>query len=217
MLEPADSPSQQPLNYPTSATASYNRPAWTARVSHSWSAKRLEARYTACNPPLRSGGQLSFGVTLQGGLMASARMLRVRCGSPRRRDLPGPFQRALLLESEIPGGPGEVPHFLAVSSYILQHPEAMNYTAEALAGCRKSVADQLAGRATLEQLRHRVRRAVNGPQRVTRRSGDPVPRWPVTAWSRTVTDVLAGGTEGYAGRVEQWANSIIRTLDAAET
>jgi hypothetical protein len=31
-----------------------------------------------------------------------------------------------------------------------------------------------------------------------------------------VADVLAGGVEGYAGRVEQWARSIVRTLDAAE-
>src|SRR5262245_21049513 len=126
------------------------------------------------------------------------------------------FHALLQLESEIPGGPGEVPHFLAVSSYALQHPEGMNYTAEALAGSRRSVADQLAGRATLEQIRRRVRRAVNGPQRVTRRPGDPVPRWPVAAWPMTVADVLAGGAEGYTGRVEQWARSIVRTLDEAE-
>jgi hypothetical protein len=129
------------------------------------------------------------------------------------RDL---FHALLLLESEIPGGPGETPHFLAVSSYALQHPEGMHYTAEALAGSRRHVADRLAGIATMEQIRRRVRRAVDGPQRVTRRGGDPVVRWRVSGWPMTVADVLAGGAEGYAGRVEQWARSIVRTLDEAE-
>jgi hypothetical protein len=32
----------------------------------------------------------------------------------------------------------------------------------------------------------------------------------------TVADVLAGGAEDYAGRIEQWARSIVRTLDEAE-
>jgi Family of unknown function (DUF5946) len=126
------------------------------------------------------------------------------------------FHALLLLESEIPGGPGETPHFLAVSSYALQHPEGMNYTAEALAGSRRSVADQLTGRATLEQIRRRVRQAADGPQRVTRRAGDPVVRWRVSRWPMTVADVLAGGVEGYAARVEQWARSIVRILDAVE-
>jgi hypothetical protein len=31
-----------------------------------------------------------------------------------------------------------------------------------------------------------------------------------------VADVLAGGVEGYAGRVEQWARSILQTLDETE-
>jgi hypothetical protein len=32
----------------------------------------------------------------------------------------------------------------------------------------------------------------------------------------TVADVLAGGLEGYAGRVEQWARSIVGLLDEIE-
>jgi hypothetical protein len=43
-----------------------------------------------------------------------------------------------------------------------------------------------------------------------------VVRWRVSGWPMTVADVLAGGVEGYASRVEQWARSIVRTLDAAE-
>jgi hypothetical protein len=92
----------------------------------------------------------------------------------------------------------------------------MNFTAEALASSRRQVADRLAGVATMEQIRRRVRRAADGPRRVTRRAGDPVVRWRVSGWPTTVADVLAGGVEGYAERVEQWARSIVRTLDAAE-
>jgi hypothetical protein len=129
------------------------------------------------------------------------------------RDL---FHALLHLEYEIPGGPGETPHFLAVSCYALQHPEGMSYTAEALAGCRRCVADRLAGTATVKQIRSHVRRVVDGPKRVTRRNGDPVIRWRVSGWPMNVADVLAGGAEGYAGRVETWARSILLTLERAE-
>jgi hypothetical protein len=69
----------------------------------------------------------------------------------------------------------------------------------------------------MEQIRRRVRRAADGPRRVTRRGGDPVVRWRVPGWPMTVADVLAGGVEGYADRVERWARSIVRTLDEADT
>jgi hypothetical protein len=130
------------------------------------------------------------------------------------------FHALLLLEYEVfadpeatSGGRGETAHFYAVSSYVLQHPEGMNYTAEALAGLRRNVADRLAGRATMSELRLRTRRAVNGSARVTRRAGDAVVRWPVDSWPLTVADVLAGSVEGYCGRVAEWAESILRTLD----
>jgi hypothetical protein len=89
----------------------------------------------------------------------------------------------------------------------------MNYTAEALAGVRRGLADQLAGRVTLAEQRLRVRRAADGATRITRRAGDEVVRWPVASWPTTVADVLAGGVEGYCGRVASWAESILRTLD----
>ena len=126
------------------------------------------------------------------------------------------FHAMLLLESELPGGPGETPHFLAVSCYALQHPEGMKFTAEALAQSRRLVAERLAGVATMDQIRKQVRRAADGPQRVTRRAGDPMARWGVSQWPLTVADVLAGGVDGYAGRVEEWARSIVQTLDEAE-
>jgi hypothetical protein len=132
------------------------------------------------------------------------------------------FHALLLLEYDVAadpgataGGRGEAAHFHAVSTYALQHPESMNYTAEALAGLRRGLADHLAGRVSVSEQRQRVRRAANGAARITRRAGDAVPRWPVSAWPVTVVDVLTGGVGGYCGRVARWAESTLRTLDEA--
>lgn len=126
------------------------------------------------------------------------------------------FHALLLLEAEVPGAPGRLPHFYAVASYALQHPESMGYTAAALTGLRASVADCLEGRATLDQVRHRMRRETDGAVRVTRRAGDEVPRWKVERWPMTVADVCAAGADGYCERVAEWARSICRALQAAE-
>ena len=58
------------------------------------------------------------------------------CGAPTPggRSCRDNFHALLLLESQVPGGPGALPHFYAVACYGLQHPDSMNYTAEALAG-----------------------------------------------------------------------------------
>jgi hypothetical protein len=132
------------------------------------------------------------------------------------------FHALLLLEyevasdpAEVAGGRGEIAHFYAVSSYLLQHPDGMNVTAGTVAGVRRNLADHLAGRASLPELLRRVRQAADGAARVTRRPGDEVVHWPVVAWPLTIADVLAGGVPGYADRVATWAESILRTLDAA--
>jgi hypothetical protein len=125
------------------------------------------------------------------------------------------FHALLLLESEVPGGPGGLPHFYAVGSYALQHPDGMGYTEAALAGLRASLADVLAGRASPKDIRRRARRAAEGARRVTRRTGDKMVRWPVPSWPMTVADVCAGGTAGYGERVARWARSILDVLDAA--
>lgn len=130
------------------------------------------------------------------------------------------FHALLLLESEVAAdaaessdGRGEVAHFYAVSSYVLQHPNSMNYTTEALAGLRQSVADHLAGRVTLAELRLRIRHAANGAGRVTRRAGDQVFSRPVQSWPLNVADVIAGGIKGYGNRVAAWAESILGMLE----
>ncbi|MBI5760162.1 MAG: hypothetical protein HZA46_16720 [Planctomycetales bacterium] len=133
------------------------------------------------------------------------------------------FNALLLLEYDVvadlratASGNGEVAHFYAVSSYVLQHPDQMNYTAEALAGLRQTLVDHLAGRRNLEQIRRRVRRAANGTQRITRRSSDEVIRWPVESWPMNVVDVVGCGVKGYCDRVTAWASSIVRTLDTVK-
>jgi hypothetical protein len=123
------------------------------------------------------------------------------------------FHALLLLESEVPGGPGRLPHFYAVASYGLQHPGSMNYTAEVAEGLRAAVRDVLDGRATLDDIRRRTREKLDGPTRATRRPGDPEVPWYRGVWPMTVADVLAAGAQGYAETVERWARSVRETLD----
>jgi len=123
------------------------------------------------------------------------------------------FHALLLLESQIPGGPGDVCHFYAVASYALQHPETMGCTSESLANLRTCLTDHLDGKVTLEIIHRRVRRESEGSKRVTRRAGDPIARWAVESWPMTVADVCVGGIEGYNERVQLWARSILDTLD----
>jgi hypothetical protein len=131
------------------------------------------------------------------------------------------FHALLALEQGLPpavtsGGRGEIFHFYAVTSYVLQHPDTMRYTTAALAGARQALADHLAGRVTLQALRVRVRSAAEGAARITRRPGESAHQWTVSRWPMTVADVLAGGTTEYGERVVRWAESVIRSLDAAE-
>lgn len=126
------------------------------------------------------------------------------------------FHVLLLREWEIPGGPGALPHFYAVASYGLQHPDSMNYTAATLAGLLAQLSDMLDGRATLDQIRQRTRQATNGAVRVTRREGDAVVPWRRGDWPMTVVDVLTVVPDAvaYAERVLRWAHSVRDALDA---
>jgi hypothetical protein len=125
------------------------------------------------------------------------------------------FDALLALEWQIPGGPGEVAHFHAVACYGLQHPDSMGYTAETLAGLRQALADQLSGRATLDEIRRRTRRQVDGAARVRRREGDAAPAWRRGGWPMTVADILtvAPETAAYGERVREWACSVLEALE----
>jgi hypothetical protein len=125
------------------------------------------------------------------------------------------FHALLNLEWQIPGGPGVAPHFQAVASYGLQHPDSMNYTADTLSRLHTALADQLDGRATIDDLRRRTRWATDGSTRVIRRPGDAVVPWRCGGWPVTIADVLTGdpNAEAYAGRVAAWARSVRESLD----
>src|SRR5947209_7014294 len=128
------------------------------------------------------------------------------------------FHALLLLEGEIPGVAGSILHFYAVATYGLQHPDSLNYTAEALAGLRATLADALDGRAAVHALRRRGRRDAEGPRRVTRRAGDLEVSWRRGRWPMTIADVCTADTFGaydtseeYANRVILWARSVRET------
>jgi hypothetical protein len=124
----------------------------------------------------------------------------------------------LVLEAQVDGAPGGVPHFLAVATYNLQHPST--FTAAALTGLRRSVADVLAGRATIADVRRRAGAGARGAVRVRRRAVElpneaesrRLATWP-TRWPTTVLDVCRLAPEQYVDHVTRWATDTIRALD----
>jgi hypothetical protein len=125
------------------------------------------------------------------------------------------FNALLLLEWQIPGGPRGFAHFYAVATFSLQHPHSMNLTIEALEGLRAAVADALAGRATIDDLRQRARQGARKAGRVTRRAGDAGVNWHVKAWPMNIADVLTVDAEAnaYGERVSNWARTVVDALD----
>ena len=114
---------------------------------------------------------------------------------------------------------GHIAHFYVVSCYAIQHPVSMNYTPDALLGVCDNLARHLRGEITIPALRHEVRAANNGAQRVQRRAGDPVLEWHVTEWPYTVADLLAAPPtpQAYADATRAWATATLAALDAAGT
>ena len=121
----------------------------------------------------------------------------------------------LAQEWQIPGGPGELPHFFAVATYGLQHPRAMNYTIDTVTGLRQAVADALIGRASIEELRRRARVGAKRAGRITRQGRDPEVDWRIAAWPMTIVDILPAmaDRDAYAQCVSQWAHSVIGILN----
>jgi hypothetical protein len=124
------------------------------------------------------------------------------------------FHALLALEREVDAPPdvGQQAHFHAVSSYVLQHPVSMRCSADARAGLRRLLAEQLSARVTLEQVRRQVRRNAEGAARVTRGGEEAAGAFQALAWPTTVVDVLRGGADGYPQRVRAWAASVVETL-----
>ena len=136
------------------------------------------------------------------------------CGAPLE---PGKTCRdylheMLALEWQVPGGPGHRGHFLAVSSYNLQHPSL--FTPTMLDGLRKTFDDFLHDRATIADARARAREGLDGPVRAARRPGDPpsTPEgWP-TRWTMNIRDVCRAPVSLYLKQVEAWAAAVNASL-----
>ncbi len=128
------------------------------------------------------------------------------------------FHDMLGVESEVPFAQGGEPHFFAVGSYNLQHPSG--FVPAALVGLHRTVADVLAGRATIADARRRAGQGTAGARRVRRDETSPhAPDeealrrdWP-TEWPVTVQYVIDGGTAEYVARVRELAQSVVLTLD----
>ena len=113
----------------------------------------------------------------------------------------------LVLEQEVladreatENGRGELAHFYAVSTYVLQHPESMRYqrrgTGRGTEGHRRAPD----GPDDTGRWRTGVTSGRRGPTRVLRRPGEETVRWTVEAWPMTVADVLSEG--GVSGNLE---------------
>ena len=130
------------------------------------------------------------------------------------------FHELLAVESQVPGGPGELPHFFAVASYNLQHPSV--FIPDVLAGLRRTLADILAGRATVDDARRRARHGAEGATPVLRRAETVLSAqdeallatWP-RQWPMTVRDVCGVPPEQYVERVRLWAMSVSNALGGA--
>lgn len=119
----------------------------------------------------------------------------------------------LAIEWDIPGGPGELAHFLAVAAFGVQHPALMGYTQDTLDGLVSAVRDVTQADATIQDIRRRVRYAVRQAGRVTRRGDDPTPVHVVQTWPIVITDVIAQGTSNYGANVAEWARSVIESIE----
>ena len=143
------------------------------------------------------------------------------CGAPlhEKSSCQEYLHELLFLEAQVPGGPGAEPHFLAVASFNLQHPSA--FLPSALEGLRRTVADVLGGRATLDDARRRARHGASGETRVRRRAdtvlSDDDQRvlraWP-TSWPVTVLEVCRVPPARYVESVRRWATSVLDVLDS---
>lgn len=108
-------------------------------------------------------------------------------------------------------------HYLMVASYHMQHPHI--YSAEALAGVRKDVAEYLAGHRSLDQIRGELRETVRSDKRkttITAREGNHGGYATPVEWAMRAVDVVAAGKAQYTASVRAWAESLIVALDGVE-
>jgi len=126
------------------------------------------------------------------------------------------FHALLAYENERPAAFGAV-HHITVATYYLQHPAG--YTREALDHWREVIGRALGG-ATIRELREFSGKAFEGSKRVREPGASPPDWWP-SRWPLTVQSVFVPNTtpevDDYVDRAREWARSMIRALDAAQS
>lgn len=100
-------------------------------------------------------------------------------------------------------------HFLTVASYNLQHPA--QFTDAALAGLRTAYLDYLDHGVKIAEIRRRIRRVADGPQRVLKPAAERNPV--LRTWTMTIDAVyLPDQPQGADARVRAWAAAIRQEL-----
>jgi hypothetical protein len=124
------------------------------------------------------------------------------------------FHQMLFWEAEEPAYGAEV-HHLMVLCYYLQHPSL--YTPDGLNGARRLLVEFVERGTSPVEVRQRNRDRVDSGKRnwkikatATLHGSYDQPM----AWSLTVADVVAGGSDKYCANVRAWAKSINETLKA---
>lgn len=96
-------------------------------------------------------------------------------------------------------------HFLTVAAYNLQHPAQFRDTT--LTALRAAFIDYLDNDTTIDEIRARISRLMEGKPRVLRLEAERRPM--LRRWRMTIADVyLSGQPEGAVQRVIAWAASL---------
>ena len=106
-----------------------------------------------------------------------------------------------------------VVHHLTVLSYHLQHPSL--YSPEGLAGAKGLLVGFVERGVSPEEARRALSAKVDSGKRGYKIRGTPESHGsydPPIRWTKTATDVISGGIEGYIDNVRTWARSILDAL-----
>jgi hypothetical protein len=109
-----------------------------------------------------------------------------------------------------------VVHHLMVLCYYLQHPSL--YSPEGLDNAKTLLIGFVVRGLSAQTVRQQTRRQVDSGKRQWKISARPDSHgaytYPVT-WTMTARDVVAGGMDHYIENVQQWAKSMLASLQAS--
>lgn len=100
-------------------------------------------------------------------------------------------------------------HFLTVTCYQLQHPQAHPLSARARARLRDALADVIERGRSVADARDDMQRAFDGAHRVRASPDDAAPRGTARTWTLTVADLHPLDAATHAGSVTSWARAVL--------